>query len=223
MSATLASIASRLESVRQLRAARAADESLARRVVLVKQFQHQRFERDYAELLVSRRYGAAARFFLEDLYGPMDFSARDAQFSKVVPAMSRLLPDEVVHTVSQLIELHALSEELDQQVAEHVEAGELDSPAYARAWCRVGRPVDRARQVALMLEVGRALDRHTRNPLLGAMLRLMRGPANAAGLGELQRFLQTGYAAFRSMNGADEFLRVISRNEQAQIAALFAG
>jgi hypothetical protein len=188
----------------------------------VKRFQHQRFESDYAVLLASPRYGAAARFFLEDLYGPMDFSARDMQFSKIVPAMSRILPDEVLQTVVRLIELHALSEELDQQMATHVDAGPLDRTAYANAWRHVGRRDDRERQVVLMLDVGHALDRHTRKPLLGATLRLMRVPAHAAGLGDLQEFLQSGFAAFRAMNGADEFLDTIAGNERAQIAAFFS-
>ena len=32
------------------------------------------------------RYAGAARFFLDELYGPGDFSQRDAQFARVVPA-----------------------------------------------------------------------------------------------------------------------------------------
>jgi len=222
MSGAVASITSGLECVQKLRAVRAADESLTQRVAAIKGFQHQRFEHDYAELLANPRYAAAARFFLEDLYGPKDFSARDAQFSKIVPVLSRVLPDEVVHTVVQLIELHVLSEQLDQQMAQRVEAGALDRPAYANAWRAVGRRDDRERQVALMLDVGHALDRHTRKPLLGTTLRLARGPARAAGLGDLQEFLQNGYTAFKAMKGAEEFLKMIARNERAQIDALFA-
>lgn len=212
-----------LECVRALREERSANPELAARVTEIKRYQHRRFETDYAQLLNSERYGAAARFFLDDLYGPVDFSARDAQFSRIVPALRRLLPDEVMRTVERLIELHALSESLDQAMAHCVKPGPVDSAAYATAWRQVGRQAERMRQVELVLDVGRALDRHTRRPLLGTTLRLMHGPAHAAGLGALQAFLQDGFTAFKAMKGADEFLSQIAENERHQIAALFAG
>lgn len=214
-------IAAGLECVRALRVERSADPELAARVTEIKRYQHRRFESDYTELLNSERYGAAARFFLNDLYGPVDFSARDAQFSRIVPALRRLLPDEVFRTVEQLIELHALSESLDQAMAYCVGPGPVDAATYANAWRQVGRQAERLRQVELVLDVGRALDRHTRKPLLGTTLRLMHAPAQAAGLGDLQAFLQDGFIAFKAMKGADEFLSRIADNERKQIAVLF--
>ena len=50
----------------------------------------------------------------------------------------------------------------------------------------------------------------------------MRGPARAAGLGELQIFLETGFDTFRAMNGAQEFLAIVKRREEELAAALFA-
>lgn len=221
MSASLQSIARGLELVRALRAARERDADLADRVQRIKAYQHQRFERDYAELLASPRYGVAARFFLDDLYGPTDFSARDAQFGRIVPTLSRVLPNEVVHTVEQLIELHSLSEELDQQMALAVGPEPVDDRVYRRIWRQVARRADRERQVQLTLGVGRALDAHTRNPLIALTVRLMRGPAQLAGLGQLQSFLEAGFSAFVAMQGAKEFLDTIARNELALIAKLF--
>ncbi len=53
-------------------------------------------------------------------------------------------------------------------------------------------------------------------------LRLMRGPAQAAGLGDLQRFLEAGFEAFGAMKGAQAFLGWIGERERALAAALFA-
>jgi hypothetical protein len=41
---------------------------------------------------------------------------------------------------------------------------------------------------------------------LSGMLKLMRGPAHLAGLGELHEFLERGFNAFRGMGSASEFL-----------------
>ena len=102
-----------LAQVASQREERRRDVALGRAVDAVKQYQHARFERTYADLLASPRYRRAARFFLEDLYGPHDFTERDAQFARIVPALVRLFPEEIVETVAALSELHALSEQLE--------------------------------------------------------------------------------------------------------------
>lgn len=205
------------------RTARAADPALAERVAAVKAFQHGRFACTYADLLADKRYAKAATFFLEDLYGPRDFTERDTQFVRIVPALVRMFPREIVGTVADLAELHALSEKLDSAMAHFLEAPAIDELRYAQAWRAVGEPAAREKQIALMLAVGTALDRYTRNPLLRHSLRLMRSPAKAAGMGALQNFLETGFDTFRAMRGAEEFLRIIAQRERALAARLFAG
>jgi hypothetical protein len=108
-------------------------------------------------------------------------------------------------------------------MARALDAGFLDGETYGRAWRVVQRAEDREQQVALMLAVGKALDRHTRNALLRHSLRLMRPASQAAGLGSLQRFLESGFETFRAMKGAGHFLQTIADRERALSAHLFAG
>ena len=210
-----------LAAVQAEREARSTDTSLAERVTQVKRYQQARFARTYADLLGHPRYAGAARFFLDDLYGPGDFSQRDTQFARIVPALVRLFPAEVVATVASLTALHALSEQLDNEMARHVDALPMTAATYATAWRRTGQPVSRQRQVDLMISVGRALDIYTRRPLLRHSLRLMRAPARAAGLAALQSFLESGFETFRAMHGAEEFLTQIAKRERTMAASLF--
>lgn len=215
-----------LKCLRQIaleREHRSADPALGSRVVAVKQFQHARFSRTYADLLADLRYGPAARFFLEDLYGPTDFAERDAQFARVVPTLVRMFPADVVATVAQLATLHALSERLDSAMAVALDGMALEGRSYAQVWRRVGEPLAREQQIALTLSVGEALDRHTHKPLLRHSLRLMRRPAKAAGLSALHLFLEAGFDSFRAMAGAGDFLATIARRERALAASLFGG
>lgn len=212
-----------LRNVAAERELRARDPALAERVAAVKQFQHARFARTYADLLADARYAKAAAFFLEDLYGPADFTERDGQFLRVVPALVRLFPKDILATVSELGALHALSERLDTAMAKALPHPRPDGFGYAQAWRTVGEAPARERQIALMVAVGSALDRYTRNALLRQTLRVMRGPAQAAGLGALQQFLERGFDTFRGMGGAQEFLATISRRERALAALLFDG
>lgn len=221
MPATADSILAFLETVAHERASRALSPPLEQRVRAVKLYQQRRFSHTYADLLTSPRYAGAARFFLDELYGPADFSQRDAQFARVVPALVRLFPRDVVETVSTLAQLHALSEGLDSEVARHLVGDQVDASTYITAWQDAGGADRREMQVALTLAVARSLDQLTRKPLLRHTLRMMRGPAHAAGLAELQRFLEAGFDIFVAMRGADEFLAMIGTRERALMQTLF--
>lgn len=223
MSLAARTILKHLDAVRLEREKRLAAPRLAAEVQRVKQYQQRRFSHTYADLLDSPRYGPAARFFLDELYGPRDFTERDEQFARVVPALMRIFPAEIVATVSTLAELHALSEQLDSAMASQLDPdAPLDARAYARAWQHSGLPELRERQIALTLEVGASLDRLTGKLLVRNSLRLMRGPARAAGLHELQAFLEAGFETFRAMKGAQEFLALVDRREHRLTTVLFS-
>jgi hypothetical protein len=216
-----ASILGHLQRVEAERGARTSDAALAEKVLALKAYQRDRFSRTHADMLAHPRYASAARFFLEDLYGPQDFAERDAQFARIVPALVRLFPHEVVTTVDALAELHALSESLDSAMAREVRGLPIDGSAYRHAWQAVGRPDDRRRQIDLVMTLGQHLDRYTRNRLLRHSLKLMRGPAKAAGLGSLQTFLERGFDTFGAMGGASDFLALVERRESELMQALF--
>ncbi len=211
-----------LRAVECERAARALDEDWRARVQSIKAYQQQRFKRTHEDLLANPRYAPAARFFVDELYGPRDFGERDAQFVRIVPALVRLFPQEIVGTVATLAALHALSESLDSEMGRRIGLQPLERSTYVMAWQECGRAEERERQIALTLEIGETLDRYTRRPLLRQTLRMMRTPARAAGLSDLQRLLETGFDAFGAMHGTSEFLATVAEREHAVIAALFS-
>ena len=201
-------------------------------LVDVKAFQSTRFAGTYADLLRSAEYAAAARFFLVDLYSDKDYSKRDAQFSRIAGAMQRLFPQQVVATAVALAELHLLTEELDWQMAVkwQLYATTPDKGRTARyiaCWRDVGRTADRVRQLEMVLSVGKDLDRLTRTPGLRLMLRMMRGPAKAGGMGSLQGFLESGFDTFANMSArggsSAKFLSTIRTRESSWIQRLSEG
>ena len=215
------SLLAQLRAVEAERARRAANPELEARVLALKTYQQRRFAATYADLLSNPRYEAATRFFLHELYGPGDYRQRDAQFARVIPTLTRLFPEEVVETVARLARLHALSERLDTRMAEHLLSTDITARDYAIAWRECGEPASRQQQVELTMAVGESLDRLTRKPLLRQTLKLMRGPAQMAGLGALQNFLETGFDTFRAMRGAGEFLSTVRQREDTLARGLF--
>lgn len=214
-------ILEQLEKVARERQRRDDDLALQQSVLRVKDFQARRFRHTYSDLARDPRYARATGFFLDDLYGPQDFSARDAQFARIVPAITRLFPGRIVETVYDLARLHALSEELDTLMGAALQDESLDALSYVQAWRAVGRRTSREEQVSLTAQVGHALDQLTRVPMLRTTLRMMRKPASAAGLSSLQGFLEAGFDTFRDMRGADVFLRTIAQRERDFLARLF--
>jgi hypothetical protein len=208
---------------------RTADATPGLRAALgeVKRVQARRFQGTYADLLAGGPYAAAARFFLDELYSDKDYAERDAQFVRIAGAIERLFPAQAAQTAVTLAELHALTEDLDQAMATAWPAlppADGDTKRYIAAWRAVGRRKDREAQLAVVLRIGEQMARLTRTPGLRLMLKMMRAPANAAGLGSLQKFLESGFDTFAAMargGRAEEFLRTIEARESTLIPMLF--
>ena len=209
----------------RLKALRGASErpTASARVAELKRWQTQRLKRTYADLQASPRYRAATKFFVEDLYGPKDFSARDAAMLRMVPVMARILPAKAVETAALSVEVEALSEDLDHRLAAALGESPLDDESYARAYRASATPEERRHQIQLIVDVGHRLDALVGWPFVYRTLKLMRKPAQFAGLSDLQDFLERGFQAFDAMGGADEFLGTIQSRESAILNGLFSG
>lgn len=211
-----------LRRVIELRGQLASVADLDGRWRAVKAFQAARLRQTYGDLLEVERYRRACEFFLEELYGAKDFSQRDQEALRVVAKLASMLPERAIHTMALAVELDELSEQLDARVA-RVVALPIDAQRYAAAYRAAGTRAEREHQIETIDLIGRSLERVARIPLLAPMLHMMRAPAEAAGLGHLHRFLESGFDAFKAMDGAGEFLDTVRRRETALMEALLAG
>ena len=218
-------LAREIDRVQRLHEERARNPIQAGALERIAHWQARRLRRTYADLASNPRYAGAIEFFQNDLYGAGGFSQRDADLQRVVPVMVRILPANVVLTVAAAMELNALSQELDRLLLARLPRpdGYFSVSDYCRAYRRAGAFPQRRQQIKLIGEVGAALDRYVGKPLIRTALLVMRQPAKVAGLGALQDFLERGFAAFRRMNGADEFLRTIDTRETQLFEAIIGG
>lgn len=219
-----------LADVTALRAQRQSDPSLAQAVLAVKQWQSRRFAGTYADLMADPLYQGATRFFLEELYSPGDYSERDTQFGRIAGTLQTVFPQAVVQTATDLALLHMQTERLDHAMGlawVHLPATPADATRYVAAWRGVGERSARAQQLASVMKLGEDLTRFTRMPGLRMMLRMMRKPAQAAGLGALQHFLETGFDTFGEMarrrGAVEHFLATVHERESTLMQALFDG
>lgn len=198
------------------------------RLDALKDWQLRRLYAHYADLKATPRYSKATDFFVRELYGPGDRSVRYRSVRRIVPMMDRVLPNQALETLALALELQAVSDELDLSLARAlddlgVDPLNMDHGDYAEAY-RVQAAFDlRHEQLEMLETTGRRLDHVVRLPLVLLALRLARGPAELAGLGELHGFLERGCRAFGAMSGADEFLETIIGRERDALAHIRAG
>lgn len=212
-----------LAHVQRFHAERAADPALAAALLRLAEWQSRRLSQTYADLGNDARYRDAIEFFRSDLYGSEEMARRDADVARIVPIMVATLPERVIATVAQAMELNLLSHELDRKVVAFLPDGAITVQAYCDAYRRAGDLPARRRQIELIDGIGRALDVFVKKPLIRGALAMMRQPARLAGFGTLHDFLERGFSAFRRMGGADYFLSTVRSRETALMEAIVGG
>ena len=193
----------------------------------LRRWQAARLAASFEGFMADPRRRPAAEFFLTDLYGDRDFSRRDADIARVAPKMQRLLPQSLVETLVDAIELGALSHAFDLRMAEALQRlaprrSTLDDALYGRAYREVGLPRLRAHQIDLIVVAGYGLGHALRTRGVATLLTVLRGPARAAGLGELQSFLERGFGAYAKLDDVASFIEDIERSEREVSRRLFA-
>ena len=195
---------------------------------LLRQWQSKRLEAGFQDFLQDPTMRPAAQFFLSDLYADRDFSARDRDAAKVLPMMSRFLPDTLLRAATDAIELAVLSHAFDLRLAEFLARRPdplrpISAAVYAQAYQSANYPRLRRHQIGLVLRVGHALDAAVQKHGVYKLLKAARVPAQLAGLSELQKFLERGFTAFDALGGADSFLDQVATRELEVSRRLFAG
>ena len=158
-------------------------------------------------------YAEAIDFTMSDLAG-VRISGRDRDLERAAPAITRMLPPKAVETVAAAAKLNVRVLEVNLGIFRRLQVDgvlpvEISDRAYCIA-CREASTLDECLElVHLATYLGGTLGTLIKVPLLGSLLRAMRGPAHAAGFGALQEFLESGYTTFKAIPDVDHFLSEI--------------
>jgi len=189
------------------------------------QWQTERLIQTHQDLYTNHNFRDGIDFLLAELYGSEDFSARDRDLERVFPKLVKLLPESLLDTLANLIELNLLTQTLDLAVATYLLHKYPDSliteARYLEAY-RASAPVQqRERQLVLIKQAGALLDKHARNPLLRISLNMTKRPAKRAGLSALHNFLQRGLDAFFTMEDVDVLMQTLIDRESQILSRIY--
>lgn len=194
-------------------------------IIQTSAWQSERIGQTYADVAKIPRFHDAILYFQHDMYGTKDYSKRDHDVKKIYPIIERLLPNRMLQILTYVLELNALTMQLDQaqaQKLEHMNAlKNIEHQQYATAYRLSASKEQRSKQIDLVLQIGDELNRLAGKQYLMGVLRLSRKPAQKLGIGELHGFLERGYHAFMKMKDAKPLIKVIYEREHAILNNIF--
>ena len=167
----------------------------------------------YENLRTSEEYSRAVDFVVSDLTG-IGVRRRDQDIARIVPIMSKLLPEKVLRTVAAAMRLNARVLEINLSICRVLYGMKSGDEAFSETdYCvasrRAGRLDECLELVKLTMEVGRNLDHVIHIPMVGSLLKAMRMPARLWGFAAMQEFLEQGYTTFDALEDADKFLNIM--------------
>ncbi|MBJ2128501.1 hypothetical protein JC525_06085 [Alteromonas sp. IB21] len=192
----------------------------------LQQWQCARLLVSHDDLAQQKRYQKAMAFFVEELYGPKDFSQRDADLVRVIPKLAKVLPDKAMNAMDDALSLNALSFDLDMAMAQYLQAHfpdeSINRDNYALAYRHVGRIEDRTHQIDIISHLGDQLADVIKIRGIGMLISLSRRPAKLAGVLALHEFLQRGFDAFKALGDVQSFIQPVLVREKAIMQTLLS-
>lgn len=169
----------------------------------------------FSDLQAREGYAEAIDFTISDLAG-ISISSRDNDLERAAPAITNLLPLRALETIATAAEMNARILQVNIGICRELQVGnDLPEPITEKQYCIACRSASSFDEcvdiVHLVSRLGRTLKTLVKVPMIGITLRAMRVPANAAGFGALQEFLETGFLTFRQIPDIEHFLGEIEQ------------
>jgi len=182
-------------------------------------FQSARLNDTYADLKNDPEYVKIGHFFFEMLYAPEDFSFRDASIKKLHKLLDGKVYKGMVTAVTQVIELHELSDMLDDHMVERMIAtgvGEnIEMDQYQEIYRSLDNYDQRVYQIKLSTKVTRSFHKLSKKWVVALSLKTVRTAAHLIGMGKILDFIYEGYHGFRSIKNIDFFVETVEQRETA--------
>jgi hypothetical protein len=166
-------------------------------------FQSARLNATYTDLKNDPEYAKIGSFFFEKLYAPEDFSFRDTSIKKLHRLLKGKVYEGMVTAVTQVIELHELSDMLDDRMVAQMMAtgvGEnMDMDQYQAIYRSLDNYDQRIYQIKLSTAVTRAFHKLSKKWIVALSLKTVRTAAHLIGMGKIIDFVYEGYDGFRTI------------------------
>jgi hypothetical protein len=179
----------------------------------VQAWQCKRLLASHQHMYQQKRFRPAVEFFINELYGPNDFSQRDQDIARIVPKMSAFLPQKALQSLASALHLNTLSFELDFDLAKQLVDSEINRDTYAKAYVSCDNLAIRQQQIDYIRTLGNDLADVVKMKGISSLLFISRKPAKIAGVLALHEFLEKGFKSFKNLGNVDDFITPVMNKE----------
>jgi hypothetical protein len=179
----------------------------------VQAWQCKRLLVSHQEMYQQKRFKPAVEFFINELYGPNDFSQRDQDIARIVPKMSKFLPEKALQSLASALHLNTLSFELDFDLAQKLMGVDINRDSYAKAYVSCDNLTTRQQQIDYIRTLGNDLADVVKMKGISSLLFISRKPAKMAGVLALHEFLDKGFKSFKNLGNVEDFITPVVNKE----------
>lgn len=179
----------------------------------VQTWQCKRLLATHQDMYQQKRFKPAVEFFIDELYGPNDFSQRDQDIARIVPKMSKFLPEKALQSLASALHLNTISFELDFELAKKLGDVEINRDNYAKAYISCDNMTTRQQQIDYIRTLGNDLADVVKMKGISSLLFISRKPAKIAGVLALHEFLEKGFKAFKNLGNVEDFIFPVVNKE----------
>ena len=179
----------------------------------VQVWQCKRLLASHQQMYQQKRFKPAVEFFINELYGPNDFSQRDQDIARIVPKMSKFLPEKALQSLASALHLNTLSFELDFSLAKQLVGTEINRDSYAKAYVSCDNLANRQQQIDYIRTLGNDLADVVKMKGISSLLFISRKPAKMAGVIALHEFLEKGFKSFKNLGDVEDFIIPVVNKE----------
>ncbi|MBU1343260.1 MAG: hypothetical protein KKE44_01590 [Proteobacteria bacterium] len=190
-------------------------------------FQSERLNRTYEDIKNDPQYKKLGNFFFNKLYAPEDFSFRDTSMKKLHKVLDGKIYKNMLTAVTKVIELHELSDELDNLMVKKMMAQGIDEnltmDEYKEIYTSLDNYDQRIYQINLSAEVTRIFHGLSKKWIVAISLKTVKTTAVLFGIKDIIDFIYDGYVSFKTIDNIDFFLNTMVDRETAWHNEIWAG
>jgi hypothetical protein len=180
-------------------------------------FQSSRLSSTYKDIKQDPEYALIGDFFFNKLYAPEDFTFRDTSIKKLHAALDGKIYKGMVTGVTKVIELHELSDRLDDLMVEKMVEYGIDENITMEQYQQIYKSLDnydqRIYQINLGAEVTRIFHKLSRKWIVGISLKTVKTAALVFNIKPVIDFVYEGYTSFKKIKNIDYFIDTVLERE----------
>lgn len=191
----------------------------------------ERIKRTHTTLFSQPQYHLMTQYFLNRLYGGPDFDLLASQIERLLKyahKAEKLLPENAIKTGTKSVSLAVLAMQLDEQIAlQLLKDYPLDQPITDEMMrltlLKLDQKQQRLQQLALLDDLGEALDKYMRSFMMYAAFKMCKGTAHKYHFDLMYEFIQDGFNAMKPMKSAEKFIKSFTAVERQIIDQVHSG